>query len=92
MLIDVVDRFGRDAITQVDLGVREHRNRPLAELAPQALAVLATGLRRAERLDAASPYVELLTATGDGTVDVESVAVNERPPIATVPSYRARFG
>jgi glucosyl-3-phosphoglycerate synthase len=92
MLIDVVDRFGRDAITQVDLGVREHRNRPLAELAPQALAVLATGLRRAERLDAASPYVELLTATGDGTVDVESVTVNERPPIATVPSYRARFG
>jgi glucosyl-3-phosphoglycerate synthase len=92
MLIDVVDRFGRDAITQVDLGVREHRNRPLAELAPQALAVLATGLRRAERLDATSPYVELLTATADGTVDVESVAVNERPPIATLPSYRARFG
>jgi glucosyl-3-phosphoglycerate synthase len=92
MLIDVVDRFGRDAITQVDLGVREHRNRPLAELAPQALAVLATGLRRAERIDATSPSVELLTAAADGTVDVESVAVNERPPIATLPSYRARFG
>ena len=40
LLIDIVERFGLDAIAQVDLGVREHRNRPLAELAPQALAIL----------------------------------------------------
>ena len=47
LLIDIVERFGRDAVAQVDLGVREHRNRPLDELGPQALAILATALRRA---------------------------------------------
>ena len=47
LLVDVVERFGRDAVAQVDLGVREHRNRPLDELGPQALAVMATALRRA---------------------------------------------
>jgi glucosyl-3-phosphoglycerate synthase len=51
LLVDVVARFGRDSLEQVDLGVREHRNRPLAELAPQARAVLATALQRAELLD-----------------------------------------
>ena len=47
LLVDVVARFGIDAIAQVDLGVREHRNRPLDELGPQAMAILVTGLRRA---------------------------------------------
>lgn len=70
MLVDVVERFGRDAVAQVDLGAREHRNRPLDELAPQAEAIIATALQRA-RL-------------------VEPVDILERPPIVTVPAYRAR--
>ena len=47
LLIDIAERFGRDAIAQVDLGMREHRNRPLDELSPQALEVTATALQRA---------------------------------------------
>ena len=47
LLVDLVARFGLDAVAQVDLDVREHRNRPLDELGPQAMAVLVTGLRRA---------------------------------------------
>ena len=47
LLIDMADRFGLDAMAQVDLGTRMHRNRPLDELAPQATAVLQTALRRA---------------------------------------------
>jgi glucosyl-3-phosphoglycerate synthase len=69
LLVDVVARFGRDAVAQVDLGVREHRNRPLEELAPQARAVIATALQRAELLD--------------------PVEVRERPPLVTLPAYRA---
>jgi len=42
LLVDVVERFGRDALAQVDLDVREHRNRPLVDLGPQALAVIST--------------------------------------------------
>jgi glucosyl-3-phosphoglycerate synthase len=47
ILIDVAGRFGVDSIVQVDLGVRLHRNRPLAQLVPQARAVMATVLQRA---------------------------------------------
>ena len=46
LLIDVADRFGVEAVAQVDLGVRIHRNRPLAELRPEATDVLRAALRR----------------------------------------------
>ncbi len=47
LLIDVARALGADSIAQVDLGVRVHRNRPLAELRPQADDVLRTALARA---------------------------------------------
>jgi glucosyl-3-phosphoglycerate synthase len=92
LLVDVVERFGRDALVQVDLDVREHRNRPLVELGPQALAVMTTALRRGGLLsESLTPFVELLRASPDGSVQAEPVEVRERPPIITVPAYRARF-
>jgi glucosyl-3-phosphoglycerate synthase len=47
LLIDVTNAFGTDVLAQVDLGSRVHRNRPLAELSPQAGAVLQAALDRA---------------------------------------------
>ena len=47
LLIDVARDLGAQSIAQVDLGVRVHRNRPLAELRPQAADVLRTALGRA---------------------------------------------
>ena len=47
LLLHIADRFGPDAITQVHLGARRHRNRPLAELNPQAREVLAVALAHA---------------------------------------------
>lgn len=47
LLIDVASRFGVGTIAQVDLGVRVHRNRPLAELRPQATDILRAALARA---------------------------------------------
>jgi glucosyl-3-phosphoglycerate synthase len=47
LLIDVRRLVGPEAMVQVDLGQRDHRNRTLVELGPQALAVLQTGLERA---------------------------------------------
>jgi glucosyl-3-phosphoglycerate synthase len=46
LLIDVAARFGVETIAQVDLGVRVHRNRPLAELRPQATDILRAALAR----------------------------------------------
>jgi glucosyl-3-phosphoglycerate synthase len=92
LLIDIVERFGRDAVAQVDLGMREHRNRPIDELGKPALAILATALRRAGKLEIDAPYLELLRATGAGAVDAIPVEVRERPPIITIPEYRERPG
>lgn len=47
LLIDVYQRFGRQGITEVDLGERTHRNRPLHELRPHSRAVLDAVLARA---------------------------------------------
>jgi glucosyl-3-phosphoglycerate synthase len=55
MLIDVVAQYGIQGISQVDLGVRTHRNRPLAELGPQATEVLSAALQRV-RVIAHEPF------------------------------------
>lgn len=47
LLIDLSRRFGVEAVGQVDLGVRRHRNRPLSALGPQAREVLSVALARA---------------------------------------------
>jgi glucosyl-3-phosphoglycerate synthase len=90
LLVDVVERFGRDSVAQVDLGAREHRNRPVDELAAQSLAIIATALRRAGLMQFDGPTLELVRADLDGNIDAEVVEIRERPPIATIPAYRAR--
>jgi glucosyl-3-phosphoglycerate synthase len=47
LLIDVVALIGIERTAQVDLGIKRHRNRPLAELRVQAEEVLRTALGRA---------------------------------------------
>src|SRR3954451_24779685 len=47
LIIDIATRFGTAAIAQCDLGTRVHRNRPLEQLAPQAMSVMRTALSRA---------------------------------------------
>jgi glucosyl-3-phosphoglycerate synthase len=50
LLIDVADRYGVASIGQADLGLRAHRNRPLAELRAQSTQVLRTVLRHGGHL------------------------------------------
>lgn len=89
MLIDVAQRLGVDAIGQVDLGVRVHRNRPLEELGPQALAILVTVLRRA---GLASNDTIAALRRFDGSLDEEVVAVEtrQRPPMGSIGAYGTR--
>jgi glucosyl-3-phosphoglycerate synthase len=47
LLLDVAATFGVDAIAQVDLGERIHRNRTLEQLSAQSLEVLRAALVRA---------------------------------------------
>jgi glucosyl-3-phosphoglycerate synthase len=92
LLVDLAQRYGTDAITQVDLGVREHRNRPLDELGPQALAIFLAALRRAG-VDGVAPLAAELVRFDDEHQRVAvPVEVRERPPMRTIPAYRRRFG
>lgn len=47
LVLDVVKHYGEDAVTQVPLDPRAHRNRPLAQLAPMADVVARTIISRA---------------------------------------------
>ena len=83
LLIDLSRRFGADRIAEADLGVRRHRNRPLEELGPQALAILQTVLQRS----GVPP-----PAAGDGWsaglripgVAPQDVSLRERPPLSNL--------
>jgi glucosyl-3-phosphoglycerate synthase len=87
LLIDVATRYGVEAVAQVDLGVRTHRNRPLQELGPQAAEVLATALRRAG-VSVAGNGEAVLRRLG---LDPVPITITERPPIAGVAAYRERI-
>ena len=47
LLLDAAAIVGTDGLAEVDLGVRVHRHRPLAQLAPQAEEIIAMALQRA---------------------------------------------
>lgn len=82
LLVDAARTAGIDAIAQVDLGVRVHRNRTLAELGPQALAVSQAILDRA---GVRPPGPAVLRRPG---LDPLTLALHERPPLATLDSSK----
>jgi glucosyl-3-phosphoglycerate synthase len=85
LLIDAVGLIGAEAVVEVDLDVRLHRNRPLDELSPQATAVAQTIIRRALP-DVIGPAAELRRPGHDPL----TVEVRERPPLIEIDEYLAR--
>jgi glucosyl-3-phosphoglycerate synthase len=81
MLIDVAGKFGVDTITQVDLGVRHHRNQPLLSLAVQAAEVIATVLDRAGANSSFAESALMLHRPGGVS---QPLNLKERPPISSL--------
>lgn len=81
MLIDVAGKFGIHTITQVDLGVRHHRNQPLLSLAVQAAEVIATVLDRAGATASFAESVLMLHRPGGVS---QPLNLKERPPISSL--------
>lgn len=86
LLADVASNFGLGSIAEVDLGTRAHRNRPISELAPQAVAIVQVAIDRAG-----------LTARGMGSAslvvpgaDPVTVTSGDLPPLVGVPAYARR--
>ncbi|MER3457222.1 MAG: glucosyl-3-phosphoglycerate synthase [candidate division GAL15 bacterium] len=97
MLIDLVDRFGLGAIGQVDLEQRIHRNQSLQSLSLMAFQIVQVVARRLEDrlgaplLDSAARTMKLVChEEGRLSLVEQEVAEVERPPMLTIPEYRAR--
>lgn len=84
LLVDIAELRGTEAIAQVDLGTRRHRNRPLEDLGPQALAVLQTALRRAGT--SFGGPASLIRPD----LDPVDLGAGERPPLVDVAGYVRR--
>src|SRR5829696_7117760 len=90
LLIDLLDLGGLHSLAQVDLGVRRHTSQSQEALGAMAGQVVSTVLARAQCDREASGL--LTQFRHDGTRFVPSstaVAVDERPPMDTVPEYRS---
>jgi glucosyl-3-phosphoglycerate synthase len=83
LLIDVTAKFGNASLVQSDLGVRVHRNRSLADLGPQALAIMQVGLYRAG-MSGSEWGTSLVRPDREPVV----VAFSEQPPLCDVPAHR----
>lgn len=93
LLMDTVNSHGLEAVGQVDLGVRKHRNRGLTDLGVMAQEILATVLHRAgvdpEPVPVELVQYELYREPLSPQVprwrpNVRPVARTDRPPIRTV--------
>lgn len=94
MLIDILERFGLDAIGQVNLESRVHRNRPLSDLSLTAFAIVQVILGRVERrqrltlLEEVNATMKLIHFEKDHlSLEVRNVRDVERPPMLEVAEY-----
>ncbi|MEV6872915.1 glucosyl-3-phosphoglycerate synthase [Amycolatopsis sp. NPDC051128] len=94
LLIDLLELVGLDALAQVDLGERRHRNQGTEALGRMSAQVMLTAFDRLERQgrgrapDAPARLAQFrhVAAAGGGRREalVTDVTVPERPPLATV--------
>ncbi len=77
MLIDVLRAVGLERMAQVDLGTRQNRHQPLADLSRMALEVLAAAERRTHGDVVPGP----LLVPKDDEFEVRAALTDERPPL-----------
>ena len=92
LLIDALRTAGLDALAQVDLGRRVHRNQDDAALGRMAAALQLTALSRLGRPAPANLALTQYLRTATGAVEPATAIVDvaERPPMLTVPEYATR--
>ncbi|MDR1618820.1 MAG: glucosyl-3-phosphoglycerate synthase [Treponema sp.] len=97
-LIDIYHLAGCDAIAQVDLDIRIHRNQDTAALGKMAFGILNTFFSRIGKNGLAQLLVEpgnrhiSLEMEGEAhTVIRTGISAEERPPMLEIPEYREKF-
>ncbi len=87
LLVDTFDQLGLDAIAQVNLGVRAHRNRPLNELGAMSRQVIATLFARCGIPDSGAGLTQFVAEAPDFeayTPHTLPVSLVDRPPMNMV--------
>ncbi|MBN2164073.1 MAG: glucosyl-3-phosphoglycerate synthase [Pontiellaceae bacterium] len=98
-LIDIYEKWGMEAIAQVDLDQRVHRNQETRDLGKMAFGILRAFLFRAEAFGVIGELPELNTLlrqfqAKEETFEqvVHEIVEEERPPMIELPEYREKFG
>ncbi len=73
-------RWGLAAIGQVNLGVRKHRNRPLADLGVMSRQIIGTMLRRCGIEDSGAGLTQFLVDGDSFVPETTEVSLLDRPP------------
>ncbi|MHA2635900.1 MAG: glucosyl-3-phosphoglycerate synthase [bacterium JZ-2024 1] len=97
LLIDLLADHGLEGMGQVNLGRVVHRNAPLSHLSTMSFAILQVIVKRLQCWGRLTSEVAVNTAMklirwegGRLALDLREIDEAERPPMATIPEYRAR--
>jgi glucosyl-3-phosphoglycerate synthase len=84
LLLDAYATAGLDALAQVNLGVRKHRNRSLLQLGVMARQILAAALTRCGVPDTGAAITQFLQVDLEWLPSCTEVGLTERPPMREV--------
>lgn len=101
MLIDIFQRHGLDAMAQVNLDRRDHRNQTTVALGRMAFGILQTFFRRLEQsgtltseqiMEQLPRLMHQIKVEGEQyTVHKYEIDEQERPPMITIDEYRKKW-
>lgn len=98
LLIDVLDKFGLNAIAQVDLQERIHHNQPLEALSKMSFAIIQAVMRKLESrygqsfLENVNKTMKLIHYEQAGfRLEIEEIAERDRPPMIDIAEYREQL-
>jgi glucosyl-3-phosphoglycerate synthase len=95
LLIDLFEKCGLSSISQVDLQERIHHNQSLESLSKMSFAIIQGVIRKLERrfgdriMEEVNKSMKLIRyEPGRFFLEVEEIAEQERPPMASLPAYQ----
>lgn len=97
LLLDLVERYGIGAIAQVDLRSRIHHSQPLGALSRMAFEIIQVFIdhlehrQRVDLLNEINRTMKIIRyEPGRFSLEEHAISDERRPPIITLPEYRAR--
>jgi glucosyl-3-phosphoglycerate synthase len=97
-LIDILELDGIEALAQVDLDMRIHRNQSTEALGRMAYGILNTFFERAEKYgklrllaEPGNRHISLERVEAEHRVVKTEISAVERPPMISIPEYLSKF-